>query len=153
MKCPGTDPPLIPIPSRTTQKSTRPRASDGSMCCQPGNRHGLQASETDRSRRDSIWMQSRWNHARSAARAGTSSSSQGLEGKEISSPSENGTIMICRIADWQARRRELRATREVREMREIKPRVLAANSVRQQSLVGKQFPLRQLPQVLWKMSL
>ena len=59
--------------------------------------------------------------------------------------------MICRITDWQ-RCRELRATREVREMREIKPRVLAANSVRQQSLVGEQFRLRQSPQVLWNVA-
>jgi hypothetical protein len=57
-----------PIPSRTTQESTRPRASDRPMCCQPGNRHGLLASPTDRSRRYSTRMQSRWNHARSAAR-------------------------------------------------------------------------------------
>jgi len=29
------------IPSRTTQESTRPPASDRPMCCQPGNRHGF----------------------------------------------------------------------------------------------------------------
>jgi hypothetical protein len=51
---------VIPIPSRITRKSTRPRASDRSMCCQPGNRHGLSASETDRHRRYSIRMQPRW---------------------------------------------------------------------------------------------
>jgi len=32
------------IPSRTTRKSSRPRASDRSMCCQPGNRYGLFSS-------------------------------------------------------------------------------------------------------------
>jgi len=37
--------------------------------------------------------------------------------------------MICLIADWHARRGELRATREVHDMREIKPRVLAAKMV------------------------
>ena len=57
---------VIPIPSRTTQQSTRPRASDRSMCCQPGNRHGLPASETDRRSHYSTRMQLRWNHARSA---------------------------------------------------------------------------------------
>jgi hypothetical protein len=61
MKCPlALSLRVIPIPSRITRKSTRPRASDRSMCCQPGNRHGLSASETDRHRRYSIRMQPRW---------------------------------------------------------------------------------------------
>src|SRR5215471_3908129 len=57
MKCPlALSLRVTPIPSRTTQKSTRPRASDRPMCCQPGNRHGLPASEIDRRRRYSIKM-------------------------------------------------------------------------------------------------
>jgi hypothetical protein len=47
--------------------------------CQPGNHHGLPASETDRRRRYSIEMQPRWNRAKSAARPDTSSHAQGLE--------------------------------------------------------------------------
>ena len=81
------------IPSRTTQESTRPPASDRPMCCQPGNRHGLSASETDRPRRYSIRMQPRWKHARSAALPNVSSHAQGLEDKEISSPSSRGRKM------------------------------------------------------------
>jgi hypothetical protein len=84
---------VTPIPSRTTQESTRPRASDRPMCCQPGNRHGLPASDIDRRRRYSIKMQPRWNHARSAAQPNSSSHAQGLEGKEISSPSGRGRKM------------------------------------------------------------
>src|SRR5215471_11401643 len=38
------------------------------MCCQPCNRTGLSASETDRRRRYLIRMQPRWTYARSAAR-------------------------------------------------------------------------------------
>jgi len=57
MKCPlALSLRVTPIPSRTTQKSTRPRASDRPMCCQPGNRHGLPASEIDRRRHYSIKM-------------------------------------------------------------------------------------------------
>src|SRR6201984_1011187 len=57
MKCPlALSLRVTPIPSRTTQKSTRPRASDRPMCCQPGNRHGLSASEIDRRRHYSIKM-------------------------------------------------------------------------------------------------
>jgi hypothetical protein len=63
------------------------------MCCQPGNRHGLPASDIDRRRRYSIKMQPRWNHARSAAQPNSSSHAQGLEGKEISSPSGRGRKM------------------------------------------------------------
>jgi hypothetical protein len=79
--------------SRTTRKSSRPRASDRPMCCQPGNRRGLSASETDRQRRYSIRMQSRWNYARSAAQPHASSHAQGLEGKKTSSPSNRGRNM------------------------------------------------------------
>ena len=49
----------IPIPSRTTRKSYRPRASDRSMCCQQATA-GLSASGTDPRRRYSIKMQRRW---------------------------------------------------------------------------------------------
>src|ERR1700745_1375713 len=57
MKCPlALSLRVTPIPSRTTQKSTRPRASDRPMCCQPGTRHGLAASEIDRRRHYSIKM-------------------------------------------------------------------------------------------------
>src|SRR5438445_11715351 len=63
------------------------------MCCQPGNRRGLPAPETDQRRRYSIRMQPRWNHARSAAPPNPSSHAQGLEGKEISSPSGRGRKM------------------------------------------------------------
>src|ERR1700746_1633875 len=57
MKCPlALSLRVTPIPSRTTKKSTRPRASDRPMCCQPGNRHGLSASEIDRRRHYSIKM-------------------------------------------------------------------------------------------------
>src|SRR5215471_3388299 len=63
------------------------------MCCQPGNRRGLSASETDRQRRYSIRMQSRWNYARSAAQPHASSHAQGLEGKKTSSPSSRGRNM------------------------------------------------------------
>ena len=52
----------------------------------------MPASATDRRRRHSIRMQPRWNHTRSAARP-TSSRAQGLEGKEISSPSGRGRKM------------------------------------------------------------
>jgi hypothetical protein len=63
------------------------------MCCQPGNRHGLPASEIDRRRRYSIRMQPRWNHAKSVARPNASSLPPGLEGKEIPSPSSRGRKM------------------------------------------------------------
>ena len=63
--------------SRTTRKSSRPRASDRSMCCQPGNHSGLSASETDRCLRYLIKDAPRWNHARSTARPHTSSHAQG----------------------------------------------------------------------------
>ena len=70
------------------------------MCCQPGNRHGLPASETDRRRRYSIKMQSRWNHARPAAglegrkpEANGAHNEQGLEVTESLSPSGRGTKM------------------------------------------------------------
>ena len=48
---------VTPIPSRTTRKSYRPRASDRPMCCQPSNHSGLSASEPDRRRRHLIKMQ------------------------------------------------------------------------------------------------
>ena len=73
-----------------SQKSTRPRASDRSMCCRPGKRRGLPASETDQHGCYTIRMPSRWNHASSPARPDLSSHAQGLEGKEISSPSSRG---------------------------------------------------------------
>src|ERR1700746_1147794 len=53
----------------------------------------LLASETDRRRRYSIRMQPRWKHARSAAIPNVSSHAQGLEDKEISSPSSRGRKM------------------------------------------------------------
>ena len=61
------------------------------MCCQPGNRHGLPASQTDRRPHSSTRTQLRWNHARSAERANPLR--PGLEGKEMSSPSSRGRKM------------------------------------------------------------
>ena len=86
-----------PIPSRTTRKSYRPRASDRPMCCQPGNRSGLSASETDRRRRYSIRMQPRWNYARPTP----SPHAQGLEGKEISSPSSRGRKIVLDFSSYR----------------------------------------------------
>src|SRR5258708_28892734 len=63
------------------------------MFRQPMSRRGLPAPETDQRRRYSIRMQPRWNHARSAAPPNPSSHAQGLEGKEISSPSGRGRKM------------------------------------------------------------
>jgi hypothetical protein len=90
MKCPlALSLRVTPIPSRTTPKSTRPRASDRPMGCQPGNRHGLPASEIDRRPHYSIRC-TRWKHA---TRPNTSSHAQGLKGKEIPSPSSRGRKM------------------------------------------------------------
>ena len=50
---------VIPIPSRTTRKSSRPRASDRSMCCQQATA-GLSAPGTDPRRRYLIKMEPRW---------------------------------------------------------------------------------------------
>src|SRR5215813_5805427 len=47
------------IPSRTTRKSSRPRASDRSMCCQQATA-GLSAPGTDPRRRYLIKMEPRW---------------------------------------------------------------------------------------------
>src|SRR5215831_18136500 len=78
------------MPSRTTQQSTRPRASDRSMCCRPGNRRGLPALETDQDSRphnkDAIEMEP----CKSRGTTRPSSYAQGLEGKEISLPSSRG---------------------------------------------------------------
>src|SRR6266550_853053 len=53
-------------PSRTTQKSTRPRASDRSMCCQPGNHSACQLRKPIDVVATKLKMQLRWNHARPA---------------------------------------------------------------------------------------
>jgi hypothetical protein len=62
------------------------------MCCQPGNRHGLPVSETDRRRRYSIRMQPRWNHA-TGSTTDASPHAPGLEGKDAFSSSGRGRKM------------------------------------------------------------
>ena len=83
------------MPSRTTRKSYRPRASDRPMGCQPGNRSGLSASETDRRRRYSIRMQPRWNYARSTARPKrlASRTGAGRQGNIFSFPSREKNVL------------------------------------------------------------
>ena len=91
---------VIPIPSRTTRKSTRPRASDRSMGCQPGNHPACQLPKPNRRCRYSLKMQLRWNHVRPAAgpqgrktEPNASHNEQGLEAKDALSPSGRGRKM------------------------------------------------------------
>ena len=65
------------------------------MGCQPGNRSGLSASETDRRRRYSIRMQPRWNYARSTARPKrlASRTGAGRQGNIFSFPSREKNVL------------------------------------------------------------
>src|SRR3974377_2064746 len=65
------------------------------MCCQPGNRSGLSASETDRRRRYSIRMQPGWNYARSTARPKrlASRTGAGRQGNIFSFPSREKNVL------------------------------------------------------------
>src|SRR6266550_1211662 len=87
-------------PSRTTQKSTRPRASDRSMCCPPGNHSACQLRKPIDVVATKLKMQLRWNHARPAAgpegrkpKRNRSHNEQGLEVKDALSPSGRGRKM------------------------------------------------------------
>jgi len=82
------------------KKALGPRASDRSMCCQPGNRPAYQLREIDRRRRYSVKMKLRWNHARPAPgpeerkpERNGSHNEQGLEVKNAHSPSGRGRKM------------------------------------------------------------
>src|ERR1700751_1452818 len=91
---------VIPIPSRTTRKSTRPRASDRSMCCPPGNHPACQLRKPIGVIATELKIQLRWEHARPAAgteakktKPKRSHNEQGLEVKNALSPSGRGRKM------------------------------------------------------------
>ena len=99
----------IPIPSRITRKSLRPRASDRSMCCQPGNRPACQSSATDHVVTTPITMPRRWNHARPAAEPESRKpepsgayNTQGLEVAESHFPSSRGRKMSLTFPSYRA---------------------------------------------------
>src|ERR1700747_2189027 len=94
MKCPGhlaSPKPLYPPGQPKKALGHQPQID---LCvANQATATALLASETDRRRRYSIRMQPRWKHARSAALPNVSSHAQGLEDKEISSPSSRGRKM------------------------------------------------------------
>src|SRR5438552_3632610 len=86
--------------SRITRNSYRPRASDRSMCCQPGNHSACQLRKPIDVVATKLKMQLRWNHARPAAgpegrkpKRNGSHNEQGLEVKDTLSPSGRGRRM------------------------------------------------------------
>src|ERR1700746_1584303 len=104
MKCPlALSLRVTPIPSRTTQKSTRPRASDRSVCCQPGNRNVL-ASFKNRStssplNKDVTEMEPckiRGTNQRLVSRT------RGWKAKEIPSPSSRGEKNVLDFSSYRS---------------------------------------------------